>query len=525
MSPIIQGVIISGLLMIVRGLQTCSSENCVGPYEINIPKMPTVNITWNEHKAELTIAQEQILVGTYIRESYYAYCYEGGPGDSNTGCEKKRTPSPPNRDEAKEWEKRNQCQIGDTCYSCHCWGDTANNRYANRNKLTKWVKSKEGFTHFNEECYSFPYHTFISEWRCTQHHAEFPISLVYTKSTNGWTRMIAGPKGDLIPLKDMLSDKGRVVDDATRMYVSPDQIVDMVVQTVTIKCFGSQLSEESLCQLPDGIGQMSNSIMKVTWNSSISSDRNIGLKVFYIENSAPTIRSASKRNKREVNDNLRLSDVGQNLYEAASVNDLKPIVNAIIYSSNEAHYNLMQTLNMIDRIHRILKEVITSISKVDDELIGNILNNPSKSKWFNRNIFHLCPCFRPAFNSSSNCAGPFIFRQGRIQEKGENDICTQYQDGSTTPLIIFKQGTFSVGVLDIPPAQGASATWEGWSWIAERQSDLLNSVAFAVRSTSGSSPLQWLSLESINPFVFWTYLSRYSSIIAWIALGLHFIRR
>lgn len=151
---------------------------------------------------------------------------------------------------------------------------------------------------------------------------------------------------------------------------------------------------------------------------------------------------------------------------------------SMVHEASETNYNLFQLFQALVSIQEKLLATIESVAKLDDELIGKVMGIQSRTKWFNDKIFHLCPCFQIHPENQSNCAGNFIYKNGRYVTTLDQSVCSSFSSGSVTYLNLTTSANLEFGVLHFPPPQGTTASWEGWSWLADQKQHLIDSMMF-----------------------------------------------
>lgn len=114
--------------------------------------------------------------------------------------------------------------------------------------------------------------------------------------------------------------------------------------------------------------------------------------------------------------------------KAASLEDMKGVVEIEHMLNEELRYNFGKVLELVNKQQQIIDVIIMSIAKIDDRLIGNILGNKAISKFVGEKEFNLYAIKEPETNGS-NCFGNQIFRNGRWQHLTDLTQCKNY----TTP--------------------------------------------------------------------------------------------
>lgn len=365
-----------------------------------------------------------------------------------------------------------------------------------------------------EEWRLFARHTCISTQRCGLHSSKFPVYLELTE--HGVLPFPCGPKGE----KLKLGDKFATLDHETVVYFPDDHKVTEV--DMWIHCYKSE-GQETVCQLPHDkrLESHSGAIFILPPENCLVFDN---AAVIVTEEAHPNdTQHSGLKGTTATFKKTRVK-------EAASVEDLKPIITSMIFESSETNYNLFQLLKGLVETTSVLKKTIESVAKLDDELVGKIIGLQPKTKWFNDHLFHMCPCFQIDRSSNGNCHDNFIYKDGRYKFNDSKDQCSSFSNDSVIHIPKAQHVNLSFSLLDIPPARGTVGSWEGWSWSAEQKQNLLETMAFQDDSTfpGSGNPLSQLYNEGVKAFSFWSFWSRYTPFLNFVALALsvyNFIKR
>ncbi|QQO86216.1 hemagglutinin [Lake Chad virus] len=502
-------MIVLCLLMLIQGAQPspCSSESCSGPYRIAHYKMPTINVSNHKTHAHVWKVIKEVDGVMGYRSRYTAYCYEGGVLDSNTGCYKAHSMYPPSAEELQKWAIDKKCQYGVECpKGGDCWGngaDACHDESTNKNS----AESKE-YNGNNEEWMSFPYHTCISTWRCGVSKSKYPIHFSNVKRTRGgdspevfYSLATYDQHGNEIILDKHLYK----IDAETNLYFEYGN-TEMDTFLTELNCFFGN-DQTPVCQLNDKFDEDEGQF--VTFGEGLTAS----FSNFLISLDDEVKISGKSGGKKYANKAWIQSKLGK----AASLQDIKEVIDVQMWSHQEAGYNMVQLYQLVGELTNTLTEVINSVGKLDDELIGKLVGVEGRSKWFNKELFHMCPCFQIGDFGDSNCASGYIFADGRIKTDPDGSKCTSY-GGAVTPIYLFDNISYQFAVLHTPPAHGVAQDWEGWSWLASEKEKLVETMIFQDSVAGGKNVLSQLYKETVDSFNIWRYFERFSALAAWLAL-------
>nr|UTQ48798.1 hemagglutinin [Quaranjavirus quaranfilense] len=496
------------LLFPLLGFSTaspCTSESCSGPYRISKYKMPTIDVS--NHKTHVTTwkGPKEITGILGYRSRYTAYCYEGGVLDGNTGCTKWHVMHPPSTAELQKWAIDGKCYYGVECNKGgDCWGSWADRCHDDKVDINSATEKE--YNGNNEEWRMFAHHTCISTWRCGFSKNSYPVHFTNVKKGRGdedisYTLATYDRHGSILSL-DKASVK--IDQETTLSFELPQSLVSK--SSTEIDCFFGN-EQTPVCQLNEHFEEFNGQF--VTFNEDYTATYGNYLLAL--------------NDKKAINGSIGAKKfankawVERQLGKAASLEDVRNILSIQMWSHQESGYNLVQLYKVVSEMMNTLTTVINSVGKLDDELIGRLIGVEGRSKWFNSELFHMCPCFQLGSFGDSNCASGYIFSEGRVKVDKDGSKCTSF-GGSITPLYLFDNVSYKFAVLHTPPAQGVAQDWEGWSWLAAEKQRLIETMAFQDSVSGGSNVLSQLYNEALDSFNIWKWFERFSTLAAWGAL-------
>ncbi|ACY56283.1 hemagglutinin [Quaranjavirus johnstonense] len=357
----------------------------------------------------------------------------------------------------------------------------------------------------------FSHHTCISTWRCGFSESSYPVHFTDIKPGRGDSDVkYALATYDQHGNKLLLSKPSASIDQETSIFFSlPSSLVTRT--TTEMDCFFGN-EQTPVCQLGSSMGDLEGQFVTFDKNMMASYENYI----FRIDDKKGI--NGTKGGRMYANKAWMESVLGK----AASLEDIRNVLSVQMWSHQESGYNMAQLYKVVNEVISSLTTVINSVGKLDDELIGRLVGIEGRSKWFNSDLFHMCPCFQLGDFGDSNCASGYVFSEGRVRLDPDGSKCTSY-GGATTPLYLFDNISYKFAVLHTPPAHGVSQDWEGWSWLASEKQKLIETVTFQDSVSGGNNVLGQLYQETLAQFNLWRWFERFSTFAAWASLFLSLI--
>lgn len=424
----------------------CSDTDKKGPYSLKNQKLKITVPSKLVMEIERIRIIEDVEITMFYRSYWQSYCYQGGALDGNTGCFKSIKQYLPGFEETNQWLFRNKCSVGYDCNDCYGYdSDFCNGQvYADQ----RWVDQKELQRNANND--HFAHHTCNRSWRCGMKKATFPTFItrsgddweLYTEYANG-TELILGPHS-YWELPDLVMRKTK------------DAVVNKEV--ITISCFQSK--DEYLSCYDDKFGNFIE--FKKSWICT-------GKMCYFMKG---LLKGENRHKEKYVN------------LKAASIEDLQGVIAAEHMLNEELRYNFGLVLEELTDLQNILTKVILSTSKIDDRLMGAVLNNGARSQFVTEDKFFLIPCLKSG-NVNSNCKGDYVFKTGRWRSRSDGMQCLNITDVELIDLLEPHELWFP----DIVDRQtiGTATNFDGWTYYADEQEKLKKDMENAITSQDTSS--------------------------------------
>lgn len=123
------------------------------------------------------------------------------------------------------------------------------------------------------------------------------------------------------------------------------------------------------------------------------------------------------------------------IMNAAGLEDLRAVISHEKLMNEELRYNYGKVLADLSKVKKALVTVVLSSAKVDDRLVGNIIDRPSRTKFLNESIFTLHPV-REQQTINSKCKDNKILARGWWTEMLGNSIYQNF--GTVFEIPMFK---------------------------------------------------------------------------------------
>lgn len=389
-----------------------------------------------------------------MHRSYWSsYCYQGGALDPNTGCYHGLTVALPAFEEAADWIERQQCNVGLDCSDCYAAASDACDQPLAGPR--KWVVSQELRRLENNN--HFARHTCNLSWRCGIHTSVFPTFV--TRRDGQWVAYTEHANGTEILLTDRL------------FWTLPDVVLKktrserVAVESIAVSCF--QHGREN-STTTDNRPTLNCFDAQTGHFIEFTSDWQCSGKACY------RLPNATRGRPDRQNANLR----------AASLEDLRRVVEGQHLLSEEMAVNVAALLQQVQRLQQIVRTAVMSLAKIDDRLIGNLLGNRAHSRFIGDQLFVLSANADPD-TETSNCADGRIYKDGRWQPLVDAAECIVY----TEPTALSLLQPLDVWLPERPPfeATGIAADFDGWSYFAQQKERLGMAVQFATTAQSSTS--------------------------------------
>nr|AYP67575.1 hemagglutinin [Old quarry swamp virus] len=422
------------------------------------------------------------------RRKWFNYCYDGTSLDPNTGCSSSTKNLPPGRKEAIEWGLKRMCRIGHQCGpDGSCWGSDAakchddSTPYYVRESNLRWV---------GQRSMMFLHHSCISSWECKIHKTSFPIIAHYQSGTI--TLQIPMANGSLVEIPD---------DEDRKISISEYEVLYIIGETrqksysSKASCIMSPSKVACIVQDPDkGIDSVPFNLEK---GIRCTTHRN------YIFCVKAEIKGWNSLNKPIVWEGSKIE------YAPAAVLSVEEVTEELITTNLKNGYNTIQLVRGINQLTRIVNTMVESLAKIDDHLVGALINKDLVTTWITPKIFRLCQASLP-IRSEKSCINGRKYKMGRFVKTEE--FCVGVNKKEVLNVSLFNDLRPFIRDYETNDVLASSDHLNGWSWIAEHKSHIVDMIGSFNQTDEGTKVTAGLSL--IPSFDFGKYMSLVSFILS-----------
>lgn len=179
--------------------------------------------------------------------------------------------------------------------------------------------------------------------------------------------------------------------------------------------------------------------------------------------------------------------------KAADEENLRLLLTAEHKLNEEVRYNFGLLVQELKYTRDVLLQTILSVAKIDDQLIGVILNSRTRSQFITKNKFYLISD-EEIGNEDFNCKEGIIFRKGRWSLKSNETQCINVTDSRLINLFKPKSLWFNEG--EQSTLNKSRNYLDGWSAIIEE----FNKLQIEVKTFGSTHKIQKQWEASTNPF-------------------------
>nr|AHB34063.1 glycoprotein [Aransas Bay virus] len=468
-------------------LAECDPESPSGPYILDSFHPPQVDLIRETIRAKrITPSQEEEVFTVGYRAAWKSYCYNGGPLDSNTGCNTELVPLPPTKQELEDWGDKGKCEHGDSCVDC--WGSDS---YACLNQLNPhghWTERRE--LQRRETNWKFAYHMCNIDWRCGVEQSKAFFNLEWKNSNVVVNTLL--PNGSVIQHtvgKSAYWTSGQFGYIASGPLRVKEEQVNIACFFDCSMCRADQTLHNGVVYCQDGPKFFRADVDKFCLQDAC----------YDLQGAIQTVKSKYFQKFQKAK--LKRPDStwnGNNHYNAinshkASIEDLQMLMQSQMYDQEGQKLVIAQMDARFKKMTEVLNVVIDSLAKIDEKLIGKLLDKPLTTKFLNDKKFILYKCATP-ITTDSNCYGDSTFKDGRWVRKGLKDNCVNISTVPVNPINVYN---FNESWTPTPVEirfRGVVEDEEGWNFVAQAKADLIETMLNTQRGGAGTSLQDVLSI-------------------------------
>nr|WGJ63874.1 glycoprotein [Bourbon virus] len=491
--------------------ELCNKQQQQGPFTFVDYQESPLNVSRLQIKVTKTTVQDRgknFIIG--YRAYWRSYCYNGGSLDGNTGCYNSLNPKPPTKDELKAWGQEEVCYTGPEVQDA--WSGDSSICFVDW-KMDNKHRAKELEKRSNNN--HFAHHTCNLSWRCGVTNTHLEVRLVASGTQpqavivmpNGTTRAVS-----------MVAET--FWTDGEFSYLYSPKVFGTRAETKFIPCF----KEHVKTRLDQGGSDYL--IHDLTTEKFHCKD---GDNFFEFPSSGfICLPDACYKNEKQKNNLLHpgMWNISEKLH-AASVYDVNNVIHSLVYETESLRLSLAQLDHRFSVLTKLMNKMVSSLAKIDDRLIGALLEKPMASKFISPTKFMVSPCVA-VLEEESNCHKDSIYRDGRWVYNNDPTKCFVLNSSQTIDLFNFR--TLWLPQLVAAKVEGVVSDEDGWTFVANSKQALLDTMTYTKNGGKGTSmedvlnyPSGWLSGKLngllLNGAVSWL------GICAVVVLGVCLCRR
>lgn len=445
------------------GVEHCNANMKSGPWRIkNLPIASPKETLQKDVDIEIveTDMEENVIIG--YKGYYQSYAYNGGSLDPNTGIFEYVKKLNVTKEDLLMWNIRQQCEVGEELIDQ--WGSDSDDCFKNKEGRGVWVSGKELVKRQNNN--HFAYHTCNRSWRCGISTAKMYTRLECNDVTDECKVIILDSNGNGINV----TENEVFHRDGVSMILKKNPTFSRRVEKVACLLIKDNKSDPSSimrehCLVDNDIFDLSKTIWYCKFNQCIKrKSENI------VKPRPPTWR----HDMRPKHDEGTLATKG----------DLMHIQEELMYENDLLRLNLELIHAHINKLNNMMHDLIVSVAKVDERLIGNLMNNSVSSTFLSDNTFLLMPCTNPPPHTS-NCYNNSIYKEGRWVTNTDPSQCIDFNN--YRELAIDDDIQFWIPTIGNTTYHESWKDASGWSFIAQQKNNLISTMEntkFGGHSTS-----------------------------------------
>lgn len=430
----------------------CNAQMKSGPWRIkSLPIAAPKETLQKDVEIEIveTDLDQNVVIG--YKGYYQAYAYNGGSLDPNSRVEETMKTLDVTKEDLLMWGIRQQCEVGEELIDQ--WGSDSESCFRNMDGRGVWVAGKELVKRQNNN--HFAHHTCNRSWRCGVSTAKMYTRLECDDDTDDCKVTILDINGTSI--------------NVTENKVLHRDGVSMILKQ---KSTFSRRTENVACLLIKDDKADPNSVTRehcLVDNDIFDLSKNTWFCKF---NRCIKRKSENVVKQRPLtwrHDRPPKHDEGA----TATKGDLMHIQEELMYENDLLRMNLELMHAHINKLNNMMHDLIVSVAKVDERLIGNLMNNSVSSTFLSDDTFLLMPCTSPPPHTS-NCYNNSIYKEGRWVANTDTSQCIDFNNYKE--LAIDDDIEFWIPTIGNTSYHESWKDASGWSFIAQQKSNLISTM-------------------------------------------------
>lgn len=441
---------------IVSAAEHCNAQMKTGPYKIKNLNIAPPKETLQKNVI-ITIAEtsyeENVIIG--YKGYYQAYSYNGGSLDPNTRTEETTKTLDVSKEDLQTWLYRQQCEVGVDLVDR--WGSDSDECFRDTDGRGVWVKSKELVKRQNNN--HFAHHTCNRSWRCGFSTAKMYTKLVCDDDTDTCRIYTLDEKGaplnvtyDTVLHRDGVS---MILKEKPKFTVRDESVACLLIKD-------NRNDPETVirehCLIDNDIFDLAKDEWFCKFNRCIKRKSDDGHKTT-LHTRPPKWRATVKPKYDEGS--------------TATKGDLMHIQEELMYENDVLRMNIELMHAHINKLNNMVHNIIVSVAKVDERLIGNLMNDSVSSTFLSEDTFLLMPCTKPPL-VTSNCYNNSIYKEGRWVANVDAAQCIDFSNYKE--LAIDDDVDFWIPTIGNTTYHDSWKDATGWSFIAQQKSNLITTM-------------------------------------------------
>nr|APG77884.1 hemagglutinin [Hubei earwig virus 1] len=486
--------------------QIYAGEKCTTPLKIKQPEIQLHHINQTLTDGEITVFPMKAEALIMTRSYWSSFCYNGGSLDPNTGCVINSKQLNPKRKEAIMWKEKEMCLVGNICrMEGPCWGSEAEK--CKDIIPTTWVDERL-HTDIGSRYMKFPYHTCVMSWEC--HIKKTTLSISF------------GGPGKLKKVYISTPEGGQAINENGFYEIGyPNNASLLVIDPIIPRIYKNKVNcieiFDIICIVSDNIAGLRGKTYFIDRETFCGTNQNTKLCIL-----GPIMRIYQN--------NIQERTIKELIpFKSPSISTIQAIQTDILATQYSLSYNNMKISSAIFQIQRTITNMIDSLRKIDDQLISTILGKDkpynSRTHLLGDDLFQQCSVEREVELDSATCSSNFHYKSGRLVEGEQtSDGCYQYKSMGYQNISFFDDLIDEDIFIEKSEILPSHTDEDGWTWLVNNRVKSFDTFSQNTIKSIGGLQEGFLQLTSLRSSII-GWLNGLGSVVAWIALILHFVRR
>lgn len=401
------------LIGLAASIDNCDRSAKQGPFVLNKPRPLEVQVKSVPFRVTYILAPSSI--ESSLMERSYWQMYTMGKVFNSDIIRENTVPYPPDLTEANQWFTKASCAVGDEI-SIESGGYDECHRTIGKADLRNWIpgrvlKKKWEISTYYRGCFRY--------WSCANIKGNFWVRASVHK-TYRYIHNVQDPK-DLVQLTLVTPEYQELnleFDKPSMMTVRPDT----VLYSPGIKTSDVKMGQARAKCFPKTSGPMDCIIQcDCPLNGLIVTGE---ANIWFCERSECFLLIPDKV--------ITKRDTREELNKASSLADINELSREVAFDRDTSHFNFAKIGQAIDDLNTAMHSIVESVSKIDEKLLGKVMNKSVITDWISPKVLYLYPCLN-LDNEQDNCAAGLVYTHGRWVRSHNKDQSSYCQLLNTRP--------------------------------------------------------------------------------------------